>query len=236
MRRIGWVVPVLVLLACSRRAPVPAPPWSDGEVTEYVVFVGGDSAGVARYVITRDEYEGEPAYRISGVDKFVYKGTEISDSHDVYLRVSDLRPMYSDRTVRGWMNVRSTATYLENKGQRGAKIWKVSLDDGSESEATVGVGETAQDGNVVFQVMRTIDYTRENGGVFTSFVAVQAMEVAVRWNLLGEETQLGTPCYKVGMNIGGRGIYLWIEKAEPHRIVRKDDLTANVVMKLSPHP
>ena len=55
-------------------------------------------------------------------------------------------------------------------------------------------------------------------------------------NLLGEETQLGTPCYKVGMNIGGRGIYLWIEKAEPHRIVRKDDLTANVVMKLSPNP
>jgi hypothetical protein len=80
--------------------------------------------------------------------------------------------------------------------------------------------------------MRTLDFTQEEGGVFMSFSSVLAMEAAARWNLLGEEVQLGIPCDKVGLNVGGRGIYLWIEKATPRRIVRQDDIGSKLVMEL----
>jgi hypothetical protein len=232
MKIIVWVLPVLLVLACGKKDPFEGSVWSDGEISEYTILVEGDSAGVARFVVTHDAWDGQPAYHLQGIKSLFLEDSEISDSFDVYLRPADLRPLYSDRTIRGPLNMRYTAEYVASEGKRGVNISKESLEDGAVQEAKMGLEETAQDGNATYYVLRTLDFTREEGGVFMSFSSVLALEAAARWNLLGEEVQLGIPCDKVGLNVGGRGIYLWIEKAAPRRIVRQDDIGPRVVMKL----
>ncbi len=247
MRRPAVLLSALLLLAgvfCGRTSTartvrVQIPPIPDGELSRYVISVGGQPIGQMAMLVSREVFRERQALRIELVSRTASGSIETTDSSIVFVTADSLRPLSSFRFVRVGPALTTTAV---NYTREAAAVATYAA--GQEIQRLLPFDAATFDSDMLIMLGRSIQLSRDNTVTIKAVNPLGPPSGGALFEgtvgLVGEETvtvPAGTfDCRKVLMNLGQFIIVTWYEKTGAQRLVRYETPRGEVsqVMELLP--
>lgn len=222
----------LVIAGCTQAQPSTTQlevtvPWSDGEVTTYVI-TDRDNNEVGTAQMRASLSEG--AWLL---EQSVEAGAT-TDRVEFRAQADNLKPISEHRviTTNGQEIVIDT-TYSGNK----LSITAQTPDRGEQS-AEIDVPADAYDNDQALYLWRTLPYAEGYEAAYTNIVAANALKPVVKLTTVGRES-VTVPAgefetWKVELEAGQQKQVFWVGTEAPHYLVQYDN--GATVMSLSEHP
>jgi hypothetical protein len=158
---------------------------------------------------------------------------ESRDSSSLILHKDNLKPIKSLKiiTSRG-ATLSSEITYTDDKA-----IIKAKLPSGGKS-ITIPIGPNSFDNDEITFLMGAIDLKAGEEKELSVVIGLSGTSIPIKIKGIGEE-RIKVPagefdCRKYEMNLVGRAIDVWYEKADSKRMIKYADTQSNMSMVLLP--
>jgi hypothetical protein len=207
------------------------PNWRNGERFSYEIRHKDSLLGRMDYLITDTLFEKNQAYQIRAITSIGYQGQNTYDSVSLIVRRTNLRPLYSYRSlITPQMALKFQARYLSDKVN-------VRLDSPQgKKETDIDFPKDGYDNDEITLILRALNLRPGAKYKFQDVSPMSITSYAVEVNVLQPEkvkTPLGEYlCNKVKMKVAGKEAEIWYQKDKPNHMVKYADLQAGTVMLL----
>jgi hypothetical protein len=196
--------------------------WADGEVSSYDVLRNDTIDGKTVFRFRQAVDHNQPVWEITGVNTaFQNEFALLHDSISALLTRDSLKPVRTFQ-VRNLMARQDTVTTRYEKD-------RVIVVANAGKTDTLAAPNNTFDNSILLMVIRTLDLQPGAKFLLTSVAAFGPWTKPTDIEVQGEET-VTVPagqfvCCRVALQIAGYTLYLWYEKAAPHRYVRFENRT-----------
>lgn len=226
---------MLVVVSCPKKE-LPAlklSPQAWNETNSYRILTDTMVNGKYQLIYNPIAAQGESKIELYSLTE-IMQGNAISrDSTHLVVRVDNLRPLASDKTIfTGGAKVSSLTIYEKTK----ARI-KAILPQG-EKTADIPINANTYDNDQVTTILRAIELNPGEEKEISVVIGFSGTSVPLKIKLLGEEKATVPAgefdCLKYTLTVVGRMIDVWYEKAGTRRMIKYFDSQASMTMELMP--
>ena len=239
MKKTLFVIFSLILLGvfCAKQeAPgirLSPPKWTDNEVNQYQVLVGGQPSGSYIMSIRLSQIGADSTIELSALTYIKVASGETRDSSWMVLRRDNLRPIKSVKVLNTHgVTLSSEVTYSRDKAAIKAKI------PSGEKSVDIPIGINHFDNDEITTLLRALELKPDEEKELNTVTGLGGTSIPVKIKITGEE-KLTVPagefeCNKYQMTLAGRAIEVFYEKTGMKRMVKYHDTVANMIMELVP--
>lgn len=230
-----------LLLPAIAGCPKPAAPvglkldppaWAEQEIDQYAVIVADDTVGTHLVQVRRTEFEGVPALNLVIETMVAAGGTDSHDSAWTMLRLDNLRPIRSVRSIANTdFKLSVDVSYSDDSARA------LAMTPNGPQRTGIPLEPLDYDNDQLTTLIRALPLTAAEPVAFNTVIGVGGTKVPAEVTLIGNETvtvAAGTfDCRHVRLAIAGQSIDIWYETAGLRRMVSYAAPVADLRMELA---
>jgi len=201
------------------------------ETLKYDIFLEGKKVGNSIFISSPTRINGERVLKLFNYSETEREGKKTSDSTELVLRLDDLSPIMTKKSIRGKVNVKIETRYKEGKAELHLES------EMGEKSLTFDFPPGSYDNDEIVYLLRFIDLKGKKQGKLVDIVPSGATTIEIEWKIEeGKKVKIKEKdydVYQVELSFLGRKVKIFYEMKKPRRMVKYEDETTKLQMFLS---